>query len=388
MKREIALVLLLIFLTSLVFADVVSINSGGGANLIVNPGANIEGFFFSSAFAPNNPTNVTLVSVDGTNQSNSNLNCSAYVSDRYKTQLTNYVNWIKNNVSTLNQTLYNQSNGTTVSSVLGSGNLTLGDVWQCGVRSYDRSKYSNWVYSNYLKIIDITPPNVTIISPQAINYTYLNVSFNVTATDNEAVSSCLYNLDFASNNVTMNETNATSYYAYPSLSPGTHYLTYYCNDTSGNWGKNSTNFTILNSAAISVALSDNLSNGVKWNVVSLPVHNLDAEGNNGTGITTYFINVSATNTLVDLYVKASGDLTDAALDTLGLGNETYSVSTNDSTVTGISKVPMSTNYTIIGSGLGTSALYMKFYLDAPSSQPAGTYTNNLSFEAVRHGQSP
>jgi hypothetical protein len=338
--------------------------------------------------APNNPTNVKLVSLNGRNESNTNLNCSAYISDLDNSQLTVDVNWFRNGTSRLNQTFANQNNGTTFSTLLLHGNLTLGDTWYCSVRSYDGTKYSSWVNSNNLKIIDITPPNVTIISPRPINYTTLNVYFNVSATDNENVSRCLYSLDYGAN-VTMNRLNSTYFWYAPSLGPGPHHLTYYCNDTSDNWGTNSTNFTIENSAAISILLSDNLTNGVRWNVVSLPVNYLGAIGNNFNNATSYYINVSATNTLVDLYVKASGDLTDSALDTLGLGNETYSVNTTDPTVSGSPKITMSTNYTLIGNGLGgKSVVYMKFYLDAPSSQPAGVYTNNLSFVAVRHGQAP
>lgn len=338
--------------------------------------------------APNNPSNVHLVSLNGRNESNTNLQCSAYISDPDNSKLTVNLDWFKNGVSALNKTFANQNNGTTFSALLGNGNLTLGDTWYCSVRTYDGTKYSLWKNSNNLTIIDITPPNVTIISPNATNYTTLNVYFNVSATDNENVSTCLYSLDSAAN-VTMHRLNDTYFWYAPSLGPGPHYLTYYCNDTSGNWGTNSTNFTIENSAAISILLSSNLTNGVKWNVQYLPIHYLDAIGNNLNGSTYYYINVSAINVTVDLYVKASGNLVDQALDTLGLGNETYAVNTTDPTVLNSPKKTMSTNYTLIGNGMGdNSVLYMKFYLDAPSSQPAGVYTNNLSFVAVRHGQSP
>ena len=336
--------------------------------------------------APNDPRNVNLISVDGTNQSNSDLKCSYFVSDPDDTTLTSYVRWFRNNTLYLTQTDSNQGNATNQNAVLGSGNLTLRDTWYCSVRSYDGSKYSNWVNSNNLTIIDTTPPNVTIISPNATNYTTLNVDFNVSATDNEAVSSCEYSLDGAAN-VTMTRMNSTYYSSSPSLGPGPHGLWFYCNDTSGNWGSNYTNFTIDNSAAIAISLSDALLSSVKWNVVSLPISYLGAIGNNLDNATSYYINVSATNTLVDLYVKADGDLHDSALDTLGLGNETYATSTNDSTVSNVTKSTMSTNYTLIGDGLsGNKIIYMKFYLNAPATQPAGTYLNSLMFKAVRHGQ--
>ena len=336
--------------------------------------------------APNDPTNVNLVSVDGTNQSNSNLNCSYYLSDIDSSNLDAQIRWYKNGLLSLTQGVNNIVNGTSNYSVLGSGNLTLGDTWYCSVRSYDGSKYSNWVNSNNLTIIDITPPNVTIVSPQPTNYSTINIPFNVSVQDNEGVSSCQYSLDGLAN-ASMTQINSTYYSDYPSLGPGPHGVWFYCNDTSGNWGSNYTNFSIDNSAAIAISFSNNLSQYIKWNVVTLPAVKLDAEGNNLNGTTSYYVNISAVNTLVDLYVKANGDLTDAALDTIGLGNETYKVSLNDSTVTNGANYTMSTNYTKIASGIGgNNTLYMKFYLDAPVSQPAGEYLNQLSFKAVRKDQ--
>ena len=337
--------------------------------------------------APNEPTNVNLVSLDGTNQSNSDLNCSYYLSDIDSSNLDSTVRWFRDGTLYLTQGVNNIANGTSSSSILGSGNLTLGDTWFCSVRSYDGSKYSNWVNSNNLTIIDTTSPNVTIISPQPTNYSTINVPFNVSVHDNEAVSSCEYSLDSAAN-VTMNKINSTYYSYSPSLGPGPHIVQFYCNDTSNNWGYNETNFSIDNSAAIAISFSNNLSQYIKWDVVNLPAVNLDALGNNLNGTTSYYINISAINTLVDLYVKANGDLTDAALDTIGLGNETYKVSLNDPTLlTNSTNYTMSTNYTKIVSGVGgNKTLYMKFYLDAPSSQAAGEYLNQLSFKAVRKNQ--
>ena len=385
-KKVLVIIFLALFLLAFVSADIISINSGGSDNIIINPARYIEGFFFSANHAPNDPTNVNLISVDGTNQSNSNLNCSYFVSDVDSSYLNATIRWYKDGVLNLTQTSNNLANATTDTSTLLSGNLTLGDNWYCSVRSYDGYKYSNWVNSNNLTIIDITPPNVTIVSPNATNYTTLNIDFNVSVTDNEAVSTCQYSLDGLAN-VTMNATNSTYYFSQPNLGPGPHDVWFYCNDTSNNWGANYTNFTIENSAAIAISFSDNLTSSVMWNVVSLPVTYLDATGNNLNGSTGYYVNVSATNTLVDLYVKADGDLHNDALDTLGLGNETYSFSDTDPTLTGLNKSTMSTNYTLIGNGLGdNSVIYMKFYLNAPPTQPAGTYLNSLMFKAVRHGQ--
>jgi hypothetical protein len=50
---------------------------------------------------------------------------------------------------------------------------------------------------------------------------------------------------------------------------------------------------------------------------------------------------------------------------------------------------MTTSYVLIGSGLDDGdAIHLKFYLDAPASQPAGSYSNGLDIKAVRGGQAP
>jgi hypothetical protein len=338
--------------------------------------------------APDDPEDVTLVSVDGTNESDVDLNCSAYVEDSDNEFLNVYVNWFKDGDSVLNQTFTDWENGTIFNSLLDESNLTLGDVWYCSVRTYDSSDYSNWVDSNELEIIDITDPIVNIISPEHINYSVLNVSFNVSVIENENVSMCFYDLDYEGN-VSMNELNDSYFWSEPSLGPGFHEVWFYCNDTSGNWGMNYTNFTIENEAAIAILLSEELMQQVRWNVLSLPIDDLDAIGNNGPNETDYYVNISATNTLVDLYVKADGDLFNSGGDSIGLRNETFGVSLNDSTVSNVSKIVMNTSYILIGSGIGdNSTVYMKFYLDAPSSQAAGQYLNQLDFKAVREGEAP
>ncbi len=380
------IILVLVFST-IISADVISINSGGGKGIIISPGANLEGFFFKFNVGPSTPSPL-LSSLNGRNESDTNLNCSFIVEDPDSPTLNASVKWYKDSISQFVVGHDYLPNGTIVNSILESGNLTLGDIWKCSVQISDLYNSTQWTDSNNLQVIDITPPNVSIISPNSTNYTTLAIDFNVSISENENVSSCLYSLD-SNSNVTMNRFNDSYFWYEPSLGPGPHELTYYCNDTSNNWGTNSTNFTILNSAAISILLSDNLTGGVKWNVVSLPINDLDAEGNNLNSSTYYMVNVSATNTLVDLYLKADGDLHNEALDVLGLGNETYSTSLNDSTVMNSSKVVMTTNYTLIGSAMGdNSVVYLKFYLDAPSNQPAGTYNNSLSFKAVRNGQTP
>jgi len=51
----------------------------------------------------------------------------------------------------------------------------------------------------------------------------------------------------------------------------------------------------------------------------------------------------------------------------------------------IQQLVMDTDYTLIGDGLESSVIFMKFYLDAPAGQAPGQYLNQLDFKAVRHG---
>jgi hypothetical protein len=165
------------------------------------------------------------------------------------------------------------------------------------------------------------------------------------ALKNENISMCFYSLEGAAN-VSMNEVNDSYFWYEPSLGPGPQTVEFYCNDSSGNWGYNSTLFEILNEAAIAIDFSDALEFSVKWNVLSLPIDNLDAEGNNGTGLTEYWVNISAENTLVDLYLKADGDLYNDALDVLGLGNETFTITKNDAFVNNQTNTTINGNLTI------------------------------------------
>lgn len=334
---------------------------------------------------PNTPEPI-LVSSDLTNESDSDLNCSFTILDSDSSLLNITINWIKNGISQLNNSYSNIINGTNYLDVLSQTYLTLGDVWKCSVRFYDGYVYSSWGESNELEIIDTTNPIIYIISPEPTNYSTVNIDFNISIIENEEISMCFYDLDNLGN-VSMNEINNSYFSINPILGPGPHDVWFYCNDTSNNWGSNFTNFSIDNEAAIAIALSEDLADAIRWDIITLPADDLDAIGNNGTGITKYYLNISATNTLVDIYVKADGDLFTLDGDVIKLGNETFSVNYTDATVPGGPSYVMNTNYTLIASSMGdNSVVYMKFYLDAPVAQAAGQYLNQLNFKVVREGQ--
>lgn len=387
MRRKDVLIVVVLFLVGIVSADVISVNSGGSESMIINSAKYIEGFFFGENVEPEEPL-LYLYSENGRNETDSDLICEVELFDPDGDDLNLTLSWFMND-SLMYEYEYdnNYANDSVLDFRLDQGNLSVGDTWRCEARTYDGYDYSEWGESNNLTIIDITPPLITIISPEETNYSTIDIPFNVSI--NENASECVYSLDYAEN-VSMNRLNYTYYwYEDDTLGPGPHDLYVYCSDMYDNWNYSFVNFTIDNDAAISIYLSPSLAWAVQWDVVSLPADDLDAIGNNLDNATDYFINISAENTLVDLYVRADGDLRTEDLDIIGLENETFGVSMNDSTVSNVSLDVMSTDYILIGDNLGgNSTIYMKFYLDAPIGQSAGVYLNQLDFKAVRNDQAP
>lgn len=150
-------------------------------------------------------------------------------------------------------------------------------------------------------------------------------------------------------------------------------------------------FEINKDQAISVALSGNLSAGINWTIISIPIFNQSADGNNGSGESLYYVEVSASGTTADVYIKADGDLVTAGEEHLGLSNETFSYNSTNSSVPSGNKFSLTTQYSdsMIGSNMPDgSRIYIKFFLSAPSGQPAGTYTNTVEVKGVPNGQSP
>jgi len=172
--------------------------------------------------------------------------------------------------------------------------------------------------------------------------------------------------------------------------------TTYANDTLNNLGYESPwpilNVNVTNAGvAISIDLSPKLGQQINWSLISLPIYNQSAEGNNYDDATDYYVNISVEGGTADLYIKSSSDLMTQGLDVLGLGNETFSYNTTNSSVPDSQKFALTTSYldNQVGNNLGDgSVIYLKFFLSAPSGQAAGTYNNSLSIKAVPNGEMP
>ena len=95
--------------------------------------------------------------------------------------------------------------------------------------------------SDYGIVIDITPPSVSIESPENITYSTTTIPLNYTATDNGAIDSCWYVVDDEPSmplpgclNITMDP-----------LSEGPHNVTVFVNDSADNRDNETVYFTIV-----------------------------------------------------------------------------------------------------------------------------------------------
>jgi len=86
---------------------------------------------------------------------------------------------------------------------------------------------------------DTTPPNITVLSPIGL-FTSSSVYFNVTA--DEVVDTCL--VDWGIGNITMANSSGTWNYINISMPNGNYTADFFCNDTSGNTGYNTTSFEV------------------------------------------------------------------------------------------------------------------------------------------------
>jgi len=122
---------------------------------------NDVGFYYASGNGSNvAPNNVvpSLISVDGLNLTTSDLNCSGLISDSDGDDLNVSVRWYRDGVLNLTVDYDNSySNGTLFWTVLGSGNTSKGEVWNCSLRVFDGGAYSGWENSSGLEILNSLP---------------------------------------------------------------------------------------------------------------------------------------------------------------------------------------------------------------------------------------
>jgi subtilisin family serine protease len=123
----------------------------------------------------NNPPTTSkpfLVSTFGANTTSEDLTCSAQVTDLDGDPINATTNWY-NNSSLFAVSRYNGlSNGNFSTAVLKSGNLSVGQKWQCKIMVTDGKANSTWSESNNLTIRNLpgvnSPPNAP--QPSLVSY--------------------------------------------------------------------------------------------------------------------------------------------------------------------------------------------------------------------------
>ncbi len=147
------------------------ITGGGNKQTTLEYFGNNELFFMGNSNTVPTIPSVTLLSVDRTNRTTTDLNCTSLISDPDGSNLNVSVEWFKD--GNLNLSLdYNNSyaNATLFSAILNSGNTTKNDNWSCSLRTFDGILWSGWGNSTNLTILN-SLPTVTLTLPSDWNST-------------------------------------------------------------------------------------------------------------------------------------------------------------------------------------------------------------------------
>lgn len=218
--------------------------------------ADVAGNFASESF--NYTLSITSVGatlVSPSNNSRHNNNQTFDCSASSNVALANL------SVELWNSTDLIMSNYTNVSGVENSTNLSMrfGNdgtyLWNC--RATTSNGIDSYASSNLTIIYDITAPEITVSYP--VNKSWYNTGrFNVSSSEN---GSCLYSLSSGANNRSMNQGNGFNFGRInDTLTAGNYNVTYYCNDSAGNWNSSNTHFFYVDLTAPSVTIGSPSSN--------------------------------------------------------------------------------------------------------------------------------
>lgn len=140
--------------------------------------------------------------------------------------------------------------------------------------------------------------------------------------------------------------------------------------------------SVTGACSLSMTFSDTFANVIHWDVSGLPATEIDADGNNGVGITEYNISITATGCTADLEIRANSDLT-FGVNTILLANEKYTYNGTNSSVPIGTKTSLTTSFVDVDTNLTTQVTFFKFFLDVPDGQPTGTYNNTLDLRVTQ-----
>jgi sporulation protein YlmC with PRC-barrel domain len=263
-----------------------------------------------------------------------NFNCSA-ADNLQLSNVSLYITNSSNGNFALNQTtnITGTSNSTNWTLTLGEGAYT----WNC--RAYDSLGNNNWS-TNRTLYIDVTPPNVYLISPtNTSNATSTKtLYFAANFTDNILLKNSTIFIWNSSGSL-INQTNVTisgivnsSNISVTLPYKGIYYWNYYACDFSGNCAFNNTNWSLYANSAPSVWIDIPAPVYVNSTPYAL-VKYYDSDNDNGTVIINWFLN--QINVENDTFTNVSSGALLSVTLTPGIDlypnwNITLNVSANDS----------------------------------------------------------
>ena len=165
------------------------------------------------------------------------------------TNLSGYIFSFDNGTGTFVDDSFVEMTGTNNLSVVSKVvNSTVGTTIRWKVQVNDASGNINVtkVFSyTTTSVSDTTPPTITINSPTNSTFTTGDIDYNITV--NEALTNALVSID-GGTNMTMTNDSTTNYFNlsgnHPTLSEGSHNITFYAKDTAGNENFNTIFFTV------------------------------------------------------------------------------------------------------------------------------------------------
>jgi len=243
--------------------------------------------------------------------------------------------------------------------------------------------------------LDVTPPAITIYSPENRAYNTSSIMLNYSVTDNIAVNSVWYILSYENGSIIDSNVTDTYFTKTVSLSDGNYNLTVYANDTAGNMRSSSVVFTIDTIPPVITFVDPTPQDGssvdvnyVYINITSSePLSLAILEWNDGTTLLNYTMSGSETNWYYKVTSLPNGEYSYRiyAKDTAGNWNvsETRSVTVNV-------PAPQTTAPSGGGGGGGGGALpppvapqeITSVSVTAPTTATAGSFLNiSVSFTA-------
>jgi len=239
------------------------------------------------------------------------------------------------------------------------------------------SQNATEAYSTNISIAinDLTNPFVTILYPtNRANYSFSNITFNISATDNVNISSCWYTLDSGINNKTMiaNSSNTGFNATNSSIANGLYTAKFSCNDTSNNLNNTQeVSFTIDTVAPIvtiisplNITYTTSIGFNFSLNEAGTCIYSLGSGATNSTmTANSSSTGFSATNTSI-----ADGGYTVYAYCNDTVGNKNYTT-TQTFTMDNVAPVIALILPTNASSSTSTSPSWL-FYFNVTDADPS------------------